>query len=83
MLFGPDLIINNAVIVEVKAARALDPVFQRQLLTYLKILNQRLGLLMNLGMATMRAGIRRIVIELVHRLRPVLSASLCANPLPI
>jgi iron complex transport system substrate-binding protein len=58
--FRPDLIINNAVIVEVKAARAHDPVFERQLLTYLKILNLRLGLLMNFGMATMKAGIRRI-----------------------
>jgi GxxExxY protein len=58
--FRPDLIVNNTLIVEVKAARALDPVFARQLLTYLKILNLRLGLLMNFGMATMKAGIRRI-----------------------
>jgi iron complex transport system substrate-binding protein len=58
--FRPDLIINKTVIVEVKAARALDPVFARQLLTYLKIMNLRLGLLMNFGMATMKAGIRRI-----------------------
>jgi iron complex transport system substrate-binding protein len=58
--FRPDLIINGAVVVEVKAARTLDPVFQRQLLTYLKIMNLRLGLVMNFGMATMKAGIRRI-----------------------
>ena len=58
--FRPDLIINHSVIVEVKAARKLDPVFERQLLTYLKILNLRLGLLMNFGMATMKDGIRRI-----------------------
>lgn len=58
--FRPDLIINQAVIVEVKAARAPDPVFERQLLTYLKIMNLRLGLLMNFGMATMKDGIRRI-----------------------
>jgi iron complex transport system substrate-binding protein len=58
--FRLDLIINKTVIVEVKAARALDPVFERQLLTYLKIMNLRLGLLMNFGMATMKAGIRRI-----------------------
>jgi iron complex transport system substrate-binding protein len=35
-------------------------VFARQLLTYLKIMNLRLGLLMNFGMPTMKAGIRRI-----------------------
>lgn len=58
--FRPDLIINGAVIVEIKAARALDPVFERQLLTYLKIMDLRLGLLMNFGMTTMKAGIRRI-----------------------
>ena len=58
--FRPDLIINGCVIVEVKAARANDPVFERQLLTYLKIMDLRLGLLMNFGMTTMKAGIRRI-----------------------
>jgi GxxExxY protein len=58
--FRLDLLINNSIIVEVKAARALDPVFARQLLTYLKVLNLRLGLVMNFGMTTMTAGIRRI-----------------------
>jgi iron complex transport system substrate-binding protein len=58
--FRPDLIINDAVIVEVKAAHAHDPVFRRQLLTYLKIMNLHLGLVMNFGMETMKAGIRRI-----------------------
>lgn len=58
--FRPDLIINDAVVIEVKAARALDPVFERQLLTYLKIMNLRLGLIMNFGMVTMMAGIRRV-----------------------
>lgn len=58
--FRPDLISNGLVIVEVKAARAIDPVFERQLLTYLKIMNLRLGLVMNFGMTTMHAGIRRI-----------------------
>jgi GxxExxY protein len=54
------LIINKTVIVEVRAARALDPVFERQLLTCLRIVNLRPGLLMSFGMATMKAGIRRI-----------------------
>jgi iron complex transport system substrate-binding protein len=58
--FRPDLIINDTVIVEIKAAHAQDPVFQRQLLTYLKITNLRLGLVMNFGMETMMAGVRRI-----------------------
>ena len=58
--FRPDLIVNNAVVVEIKAARAIDPVFERQLLTYLKIMDMRIGLLMNFGMTTMKEGIRRI-----------------------
>lgn len=58
--FRPDLIVNDAVIVEIEAARAVDPVFERQLLTYLRILNLRLGLLMIFGMTTMMAGIRRV-----------------------
>ena len=58
--FRPDLIVNHAVIVEVKAAVALHPVFERQLLTYLKILDLRLGLLMNFGMPTMKQGIHRV-----------------------
>jgi len=59
--FRPDLIVNRSVIVEVKAALALNPVFPRQLLTYLRILDLRVGLLMNFGMATMKAGIQRVV----------------------
>jgi GxxExxY protein len=43
------LIISKTVMVEANAARALDPVFERQLLTCLKIRNLRLGLLMNFG----------------------------------
>jgi GxxExxY protein len=55
----PDLIINNSVIIEVKATRKLDPVFARQLLNYLEVLDLRPGLLMIFGMATMKDGICR------------------------
>ncbi len=58
--FRPDLIVNGLVVIEVKAAVALAPVFERQLLTYLKILNMRRGLLLNFGMPTMKEGIRRV-----------------------
>ena len=58
--FRPDLIIDAVLVVEVKAVQTMHPVFYRQLLTYLKILNLRLGLLMNFGMPTMREGIHRI-----------------------
>lgn len=59
--FTPDLIVNGLVVVEVKAALAMNPVFERQLLTYLKILDLRRGLVLNFGMSTMKAGIRSII----------------------
>jgi iron complex transport system substrate-binding protein len=58
--FRPDLIVNGVVVVEVKATEATHPVFQRQLLTYLRILDLRLGLIMNFGMSTMKEGIHRV-----------------------
>jgi hypothetical protein len=68
------------VIVEVKAARALDPVFERQLLAYLKIMNLHLGLLMNYGMATMKAGIHRIANGAGHALWPRALCERCPFP---
>jgi len=59
--FRPDLIVNRVLVVEVKAASCPNPVFARQLLTYLRILDLRLGLIMNFGMASMKAGIQRVV----------------------
>lgn len=58
--FRPDLIVNRLVVVELKATRVMDPVCERQLLTYLRALDLRLGLVLNFGMTTMKAGIRRI-----------------------
>lgn len=59
--FRPDLVNNGAVVVEVKAAAAPDPVFERQLLIFLRILDCRLRLLLNIGLPTIRAGIRRVI----------------------
>ncbi|NJD64688.1 MAG: GxxExxY protein [Chloroflexi bacterium] len=58
--FRPDLIIDSVLVVKGKAVQSLHPVFERQLLTYLKILDLRLGLLMNSGMSTMKEGIHRV-----------------------
>jgi GxxExxY protein len=56
-----DLVVEDQVIVEVKAVERLLPVFDAQLLTYLKLADMRLGLLMNLNVAVLRDGIRRLV----------------------
>ena len=62
--FRPDLIINEKVIVEIKSTEATAPVHKRQLLTYLRVADKRLGLLVNFGMALIKDGISRVVNKL-------------------
>jgi len=59
--FRADLIVDDLVIVELKSLEALHPVHPKQLLTYLKLSDRRLGLLLNFGAGLMREGIVRIV----------------------
>jgi GxxExxY protein len=59
--FRADLIIENKVIIEIKSIEAIAPVHQKQLLTYLKLTNIKLGLLINFNEALIKNGIRRIV----------------------
>ena len=56
-----DLLIENQVIVELKSVEEMKPVFAKQLLTYLRLLNKRVGLLVNYSSNNIREGIRRIV----------------------
>jgi GxxExxY protein len=55
-----DLLIENQVIVELKSVEEMKPVFAKQLLTYLRLLNKRVGLLVNFSSNNIREGIRRI-----------------------
>ena len=59
--YRPDLLVDNAVVVEVKATEGLLPVHSAQILTYLKLTNCALGLLMNFNVDVMRNGIKRVV----------------------
>ncbi|HEX7979911.1 MAG TPA: GxxExxY protein [Gemmatimonadaceae bacterium] len=59
--FRADLLVNECVIVEVKSVDRLAPVHARQLLTYLRLTDLRVGLLLNFGEGRMKDGIRRIV----------------------
>ncbi|MGG5210378.1 GxxExxY protein [Chryseobacterium sp. MIQD13] len=61
-----DLIIENKVIVEVKAVLELNPVFHSQVLTYLKLTNLKLGLLINFNSELIKYGIHRIVNKLIN-----------------
>ncbi len=58
--FRADLIVEGKVIVELKSQEKLLPVHSKQLLTYLRMANLRLGLLINFGEALLKDGIRRV-----------------------
>jgi GxxExxY protein len=59
--FRADLIVEDKVIVEVKSVETLAPVHKKQLLTYLRLADKRLGLLINFQVALIKDGITRIV----------------------
>lgn len=59
--FRADLIIEGTVLVELKSVENLSPVHSKQVLTYLRLLNLPLGLLINFGSATFKEGCKRIV----------------------
>jgi GxxExxY protein len=56
-----DILVDNLVIVELKAVVKMDPLFEAQLLTYLKISRLWLGMLLNFNVPVMKQGIKRIV----------------------
>ena len=59
--FRADLIVDGCIIVELKSVEQLAPVHSKQPLTYLRLLDYRLGLLINFGAPVIKDGIRRIV----------------------
>jgi GxxExxY protein len=59
--FRADLVINSRVIVELKSVEKLNPVHGKQLLTYLKLMQLKLGLLINFNEALLKDGIKRVV----------------------
>ena len=56
-----DLLVDGLVVVELKAVERMEPIFEAQLLTYLKLTDLWLGMLLNFNVPVMRRGIRRIV----------------------
>ena len=59
--FHADLVVEDKVIVDIKALESIAPVHKKQLLTYLKLADKRLGLLINFNVALIKDGITRIV----------------------
>jgi GxxExxY protein len=58
--FRIDLVVEDLIILEIKAAERLLSIHEAQLLTYLKLSGKRLGLLINFNVAVIKDGIRRI-----------------------
>ena len=59
--FRADLVVEDKVIVEIKSVEVVAPVHKKQLLTYLRLADKRLGLLINFHVALIKDGITRIV----------------------
>jgi len=58
-----DLLVNKKIILELKSVDEIVPIHKAQLMTYLKLANLKLGLLLNFNVNRMKKGITRIVME--------------------
>jgi len=59
--FRADIIVNDKVIIELKSVENIAPVHKKQLLTYLRLADKRMGLLINFGSPLIKQGITRVV----------------------
>jgi GxxExxY protein len=59
--FRADLIVEDKVVIEIKSIELIAPVHGKQVLTYLKLTNLKLGILVNFNVALIKEGIQRIV----------------------
>jgi GxxExxY protein len=60
--FRLDLLVENEIIVELKAVETMNPLFEAQLLTYLKLTGKRLWLLINFNVPLIKKGIKRLIL---------------------
>lgn len=60
--YQPDMLVNDLVIAEIKSVERFDPVFEAQVLTYLKITGKRVGLLINFNSRLVKDGIKRFIL---------------------
>jgi len=57
-----DFLVENEVVLEIKAVKAFNKIFEAQVITYLKALNKKVGLLINFNVLRLKEGIKRIVL---------------------
>ena len=60
--FRADMVVNDLIILELKAIDKLMPIHDAQLLTYLKLTGKKLGLIINFNVRLLKSGIRRLVL---------------------
>jgi iron complex transport system substrate-binding protein len=60
-MFRVDMIVDDVIVVELKSVVRREPVFAKQCLTYLRLLDKRLGFVINFGLPSLKDGIERIV----------------------
>lgn len=68
--FRADLLVERCVIVDVNSLERLAPVHTKQLLTYLRVSNLSVGLLLNFGAETMKEGLKRVANGFLRNPRP-------------
>ena len=70
-----DLVVEDSVIVALKAVEQLAPIFEAQLLSYLRLTGKKVGLLINFHVAVVKNGVKRIVNEFPDKALSANSAS--------
>ncbi|MBV8685958.1 MAG: GxxExxY protein [Alphaproteobacteria bacterium] len=78
--FRADLLVEGSLLIEVKSVERLSPVHTKQLLTYLRLLDQPLGLLMNFGADLFRNGLKRVINNRSDYVAPSIAISRVSNP---
>jgi GxxExxY protein len=68
--FRVDLLIEDQIVIELKSVEKLAPVHSKQFLTYIRLMNLSVGLLINFGASTLKEGLHRIVNDLPSSASP-------------
>ena len=77
--YKPDLLVDNAVIVELKTVERILPVHEAQILTYLRLSGLERGLLLNFNSVPLKSGIRRLNKSICSPVSPVFPLSPCPS----
>ncbi len=56
-----DILVENEIVIEIKSAEAINPIFESQLLTYLRLADKKLGYLINFNVTLLKDGFKRMV----------------------